>query len=64
MFRRLRAEDPVYWHDVPGRHGFWNVVQHDDVINVNRDSELFSSEVGGVSIMDPDGAGRRSTPAA
>ncbi len=57
MFRRLRAEDPVSWHDYPGGTGFWNVVRHEDVVTVNRDSELFSSEVGGVSIMDPEAQG-------
>ncbi len=57
MFTRLRAEDPVSWHDYPGGKGFWNVVRHEDVVDVNRDSELFSSEVGGVSIMDPEAQG-------
>jgi hypothetical protein len=28
MFARLRAENPVSWHDYPGGTGFWNVVQH------------------------------------
>ena len=26
MFERLRAENPVSWHDYPGGKGFWNVV--------------------------------------
>ena len=40
-------------------------MQHDDLVTVNRDSELFSSEVGGVSILDPDETRRAaSTPAA
>jgi cholest-4-en-3-one 26-monooxygenase len=55
MFTRLRHEDPVSWHDEPGGTGFWNVVRHDDVLTVSRDSELYSSERGGVSIMDPEG---------
>jgi cholest-4-en-3-one 26-monooxygenase len=54
MFRRLRAEDPVSRHDEPNGAGFWNVVRHDDVLTVSRDSELYSSERGGVSIMDPE----------
>src|SRR5687767_4494642 len=54
MFRRLRAENPVSWHDVPDGRGFWNLVKHADVVEVNRDSERFSSEVGGVSILDPE----------
>ena len=48
-FRRLRAEEPVAWHEVPGAKGFWNVVSHADVSRVNRDSALFSSEAEGVT---------------
>jgi cholest-4-en-3-one 26-monooxygenase len=57
MFSRLRAEDPVSWHEEPDGAGFWNVVRHEDVLTVSRDSELYSSERGGVSIMDPEGQG-------
>jgi cholest-4-en-3-one 26-monooxygenase len=53
MFRRLRAEEPVSWHDVDGGQGFWSFVNHADVVAINRDSQLFSSELGGVSIYDP-----------
>ncbi len=52
MFRRLRAEDPVYWHDEPKGPGFWAVTKHADLVAVNRDATLFSSEVGGISIFD------------
>jgi cholest-4-en-3-one 26-monooxygenase len=52
MFRRLRAEDPVYWHDEPKGPGFWSVTKHADLVAVNRDATLFSSEVGGISIFD------------
>jgi cholest-4-en-3-one 26-monooxygenase len=44
MFRRLRAEEPVAWHELPNAKGFWNVVTHPDVTLVNRDSALYSSE--------------------
>ena len=52
MFSRLRAEDPVYWQtdDLKGG-GYWNVVKHADLIDVNRDTERFSSEIGGTMIM-------------
>ena len=53
MFKRLREEAPVSWHDSPRARGFWNVVLHKDLITVNRDTALFSSERGGVSIPDP-----------
>ena len=50
-FRRLREEAPVYWfEDGPG-DGFWNVVKHEDVVTVNRDSALFSSQIGGTQIF-------------
>jgi cholest-4-en-3-one 26-monooxygenase len=48
MFRRLRNEEPVSWHDLPDGKGFWNLVTHPDVLKVNRDSALFSSEREGV----------------
>ena len=52
MFRRLRAEDPVYWQpDELKGGGYWNVVKHADLIEVNRDTATFSSEVGGTMIM-------------
>ncbi len=51
MFRRLRSEAPVYFHD-DHLGGFWNLTRHRDVRDANRDNELFSSEVGGISIYD------------
>ena len=52
MFRRLRADAPVAWQENPAGRGFWNLVCHSDVVEVNRDSQRFSSEMGGVSIFD------------
>ena len=55
MFRRLRAEEPVSWHEVPGAKGFWSFTRHPDVVTINRDSKLFSSEVEGVvGLYNPD----------
>ncbi len=54
MFKQLRAEAPMYWQAEPNGPGFWNVVQYDDLVKVNRDSATFSSEVGGTSIFDFD----------
>ena len=53
MFSYLRKEDPVSWHDEPDGPGFWNIVRHADLIEVNRNAEVFSSETGGISIADP-----------
>ena len=49
VFARLRREAPVSWQDHPGGRGFWSVVKHLDVVTVNRDAALFSSELGSIS---------------
>jgi cholest-4-en-3-one 26-monooxygenase len=49
MFRKLREQEPVAWHELPDAKGFWNVVTYADVTQVNRDSALFSSEKEGVN---------------
>jgi len=54
MFDRLRQEDPISWHEYPGAQGFWNVVRHEDLVAVNRDTATFSSEAGGISILSPE----------
>ena len=53
-FTRLRAERPVSWHEEPDGPGFWNVTKYEDLVEVNRDTERFSSELGGTQIMDMD----------
>jgi cholest-4-en-3-one 26-monooxygenase len=50
-FKRLRDEAPVYWFEETPGQGFWNVVKHEDVVTVNRDSATFSSERGGTQIF-------------
>jgi len=51
LFRRLRAECPVHWTDgfteYPDEDGFWSVTTAEDVFEVSRDWQTFSSEVGG-----------------
>jgi cytochrome P450 len=51
LFRRLRAECPVHWSsgiaEFPDEDGFWSVTTADDVHEVSRDWQTFSSEVGG-----------------
>ena len=50
-FTRLRAEDPVHWYEDGPGEGFWNLTKYDDVVLVNRDSALFSSQIGGTQIF-------------
>ncbi len=42
LFRRMRAEAPVCWHESRAG-GFWAITKHADVMAISRDSELFSS---------------------
>jgi cytochrome P450 len=51
LFRRLRSECPVHWSDgiteYPDEDGFWSVTRAEDVLEVSRDWQTFSSEIGG-----------------
>ena len=61
FFCHLRREAPVWWHaptaHTPGGEGFWVVSCYNDVVNVFKDAETFSSELGGTQIFDGKGAG-------
>lgn len=68
FFKRLRAEEPIYWHEptehTPGGEGFWVVSRYDDIEHVFRNPDLFSSEkgpgraFGGTTLMDDPYAGK------
>jgi cytochrome P450 len=51
IFCRLRSECPVHWSDgiteYPDEDGFWSVTTADDVHEVSRDWQTYSSELGG-----------------
>jgi cholest-4-en-3-one 26-monooxygenase len=55
LFRRLRSQCPVHWSDgiteYPDEDGFWSVTRADDVHEVSRDWQTFSSEVGGFTAL-------------
>jgi cytochrome P450 len=55
LFRRLRSECPVHWSarisEFPEEDGFWSVTAADDVFEVSRDWQTFSSEVGGFTAL-------------
>src|SRR6266545_2263898 len=59
-FRRMRATAPVCWIEEPAvgpwpaGPGYWAVFRHADVKYVLRSPELFSSNLGGTQIRDPD----------
>ncbi|MEY5144761.1 MAG: hypothetical protein RL745_122, partial [Actinomycetota bacterium] len=54
-FDQLRAEDPLHWdvEDAPN-HGFWSVTRYHDIVNVLRDANTFSSEVGAANLEELD----------
>lgn len=54
-FDELRASDPVSWNEeeAPNK-GFWAVTRYHDIVEVLRDTETFSSEVGAVNLEELD----------
>jgi cytochrome P450 len=52
LFKRMRGECPVHWTpkvtEFPAAKGFWSVTTADDVHEVSRDWQTYSSELGGV----------------
>ena len=60
MFRVLREQDPVHWHEEPDGPGFWNVTTHADLVATNRDAASFSSAEGtNIPDLDEESAGAR-----
>ena len=55
VFEDLRREDPVHWNvEEEPNSGFWSVVRYHDIVNVLRDTETFSSEIGAVNLEELD----------
>ena len=52
-FKRMRSECPVHWTEkipeFPHEPGFWSVTTADDVHEVSRDWQTYSSERGGIT---------------
>jgi cytochrome P450 len=58
LFTRLRREAPVHWSplaDYPEEAGFGSITRAEDVREVSLDWETYSSEVGGVLVLDDFG---------
>ena len=45
-FKRLRAEDPIHWTEWPDGEGFWSIPRHADILELNKNPAVFSSEHG------------------
>ena len=56
LFKRLRGECPVHWTsritEFPDEKGFWSVTTADDVHEVSRDWETYSSERRGFTALE------------
>jgi cytochrome P450 len=53
VFDRLRAEAPVFWNpEQPPRRGFWAITRYSDICAVLKDTETFSSELGGITLEE------------
>ena len=55
LFKRLRGECPVHWTreitEFPEAAGYWSVTTADDVHEVSRDWQTYSSERGGITAV-------------
>jgi len=53
-FERLRRDDPVHWHDNPFYGGFWSVTKYKDIMAVDSNHQVFSSDwtQGGIALFD------------
>ena len=45
-FKRLREEDPLHWTEWKDGKGFWSITRHADILTMNRNTAVFSSEHG------------------
>jgi len=53
MFRVLRREAPVFFHEERNGPGFYAVTRYADLKHVSKHPEIFSSERQGTLLMDP-----------
>ena len=60
MYAWLQDNAPVYWHEEPNGPGFWALTRYDDVAEVGRQPQVFSSEPT-ICFADPE-AGSAAMP--
>src|SRR6516162_8700199 len=53
VFERLRREDPVHrsHSPIPGIDTYWSVTRYQDIMQVDTNHSVYSSE-GGITLMD------------
>ena len=45
-FARLRRDDPLHWTEWEGGKGFWSITRYSDILEMNRNTKVFSSALG------------------
>ena len=48
----LRREAPLHWQPEENGRGYWVFSRYDDIVQVSKDWETYSSELGGTSLQD------------
>ncbi|MEI7759770.1 MAG: cytochrome P450 [Thermoleophilia bacterium] len=48
----LRREAPLHWQSEADGRGFWVFTRYDDIVQVSKEWETYSSETGGTSLED------------
>lgn len=51
-FERLRNEDPVHYCKNSPYGAFWSITKFNDIMEIEKNHDVFSSEVGGISIFE------------
>ena len=53
LFERLRRDDPVHrsYSSIPGIDSYWSVTRYQDIVQVDSNHAIYSSE-GGITLMD------------
>ena len=58
-FARLRAEAPVHFCAESPYGAYWSVTRFDDIVNVDTQQDIYSSQKGGIQIVDLEGELKR-----
>jgi cytochrome P450 len=55
VFEDLRRNDPIHWNvEEAPNSGFWSVTRYNDIVEVLRDTETYSSEIGAANLEELD----------
>jgi cytochrome P450 len=55
VFEDLRRDDPVHWNIEPEPNaGFWSITRYHDIVDVLRNTDVFSSQLGTANLEELD----------